>query len=360
MLLALNCGSSSVKFQLYDAEGAATDVGGWLAAGAVEELPDGLTPTVVAHRVVHGGAGLRAATVIDDAVLATIATLTPLAPTHQPAALAGIAMARQRWPSAVQVAVFDTAFHADLPPAAATYALDAALAARHGIRRYGFHGISCRYVTERAAALLGRPVADLNTIVLHLGSGASATAVAGGRSVDTSMGLTPLEGLVMATRAGDLDPGALLWLRQAGLSDAQLDAAVRTEGGLLGMCGDADMRAALARRDAGDPAAALALDVYCHRLRKYVGAYHAVLGRLDAIVFTAGVGENSAAVRSQALSGLTPMGIAVDPARNGAGAAERVISPPGARIAVCVIATDEQQAIADEARELLRGSGQAR
>ena len=210
-------------------------------------------------------------------------------------------------------------------------------------------------MSRRTAGLLGRPVEDLNTIVLHLGNGASATAVAGGRSVDTSMGLTPLEGLVMGTRTGDLDPAVTFHLaRQAGLTLEEISDSYEHHGGLRGLCGDNDLRAVERRAAGGDPAAALALDVYCHRIRKYVGAYHAVLGRLDAIAFTAGVGEHSATVRRRSLADLEPLGIATDPTHNhDAGTAERIISPDGARVAVCVIPTDEERAIADETAEAL-------
>ena len=250
--------------------------------------------------------------------------------------------------------MFDTAFHATLPAAAATYALDADLATRFDIRRYGAHGTSYRYVSRRAAALLGRPVEDLNMIVLHLGNGASACAVAGGRSVETSMGLTPLEGLVMGTRGGDLDPSIAFHLaREAGLTVAEIEDSYTHRSGLTGLCGDNDMRVVQRRAAAGDQAAVLALDVYCHRIRKYVGAYHAVLGRLDAIVFTAGVGEHSAVVRARSLTGLDAFGIALDPDRNAAGDATRIVSPDHARVSVCVVPTDEEHAIAREIADLL-------
>jgi len=240
-----------------------------------------------------------------------------------------------------------------LPPAAATYALDVDLSRRYGVRRYGFHGTSHRYVSRRTAALLGRTVEELNTIVLHLGNGASACAVAAGRSVETSMGLTPLEGLVMGTRTGDLDPAVTFHLvRRAGLAPDAIEGLYEHRGGLRGLCGDNDMRAVTGRAHVGDEAAILALDVYCHRIRKYVGAYHAVLGRLDALTFTAGVGEHSAVVRARALAGLDPLGITVDPVRNDADG-ERVISADGAPVAVCVVPTDEERAIADETAEAL-------
>jgi acetate kinase len=322
----------------------------------------------VGHRVVHGGARFREPVLVDDGVLAAIRELSELAPLHNPANATGIEAARRALPGVPQVAVFDTAFHATLPAAAATYALDRELAGRYGIRRYGFQGISVGWVVARTAELLGRPVAELNLIVLHLGNGASATAVAGGRSVETSMGLTPLEGLVMGTRTGDLDPAVTFHLaRAAGLSRDEIEDRYQHRSGLAGLCGDNDVRRVTTRAADGDPAARLALDVYCHRIRKYVGAYHAVLGRLDAIAFTAGVGEHSVVVRERSLAGLEPLGIAVDPERNADkrrladpaqvlahdGETPRTISPDGSRVQVCVVPTDEERAIAEEVSRLL-------
>jgi acetate kinase len=335
--------------------------GGDDEGGVVEEVTDhdaaieqvlrslkGPEVRAVGHRVVHGGARFREPVVVDDAVLAGIRELSALAPLHNPANAAGIEAARRALPGVPQIAVFDTAFHATLPEVAATYALDREVAGRYGIRRYGFQGISVGWVAARTAELLGRPLAELNLIVLHLGNGASATAVAGGRSVETSMGLTPLEGLVMGTRTGDLDPAVTFVLARAGVDG--IEDLYQHRSGLLGLCGDSDLRA-IQQRD--DPAARLALDVYCHRIRKYVGAYHAVLGRLDAITFTAGVGEHSTVVRERSLSGLEPLGIGVDPDRNAAGEVPRLISPDGSRVAVCVVPTDEERAIAEEVSRLL-------
>jgi acetate kinase len=227
------------------------------------------------------------------------------------------------------------------------------VAERYGIRRYGFHGISVRYVRDRTAELLGRPATALNMIVLHLGNGASATALAGGHSVETSMGLTPLAGLVMGTRTGDLDPAVTFHLARAGWSLAEIEKLYQHRGGLAGLAGDNDLRTVVARSDADDPVADAALDVYCHRIRQYVGAYHAVLGRLDAIVFTAGVGEHSDVVRYRSLAGLEPLGIRVDPIVNLDAAGACVISPPESLVAVCVVPTDEEQAIARETADLL-------
>ncbi|GAB3824590.1 acetate/propionate family kinase [Dactylosporangium cerinum] len=363
MILVLNSGSSSVKFRVVDlADPTAGDRGSVERIGEPGGVPDhaaaldqilgGLDAagiTAVGHRIVHGGATFTAPAVVDDAMLAVLRELTPLAPLHNPGGIAGIEAARAALPGVPHVAVFDTAFHASLPPSASTYALDRDLAARHGIRRYGFHGTSCDIVSRRTADLLGRPLAELNLIVLHLGNGASATAIQGGRSVETSMGLTPLEGLVMGTRSGDVDPAVLSYLhRAAGLDFAAAEEQLQRHGGLRGLAGANDMRTVLERRAAGDSDASLAFDVYCHRIRKYVGAYHAVLGRLDAIVFTAGVGEHAAPVREAALAGLDGWGITIDPARNAAHAP--LISPDDAPVAVCVIPTDEELAIAEQVR----------
>jgi acetate kinase len=372
-ILVINSGSSSVKYRLFgtasepDQDRGAGDA--TLARGIVERIgePGGQAAdhdqalrqvldrlelaglAAVGHRVVHGGLRFTEPTLIDDQVVAAIESLVPLAPLHNPANLAGIAATRALLPQVRQVAVFDTAFHRTLPPAAASYAIDAATARRYQVHRYGFHGTSHAYVSRRTAALLGRAPAEVNVITLHLGNGASACAVAGGRSVATSMGLTPLEGLVMGTRSGDLDPAVIFHLhRAAGLSLAEIEDLLIHRSGLRGLAGVNDMRQLLAARAAGDPAARLAFDLYCHRVRCYVGAYYAVLERVDAVTFTAGVGEHAAAVRAAALSGLERLGIAVDQPRNLADAP--VISPDGARVAVCVVPTDEEHEIATQAR----------
>ncbi|KXK62935.1 acetate kinase [Micromonospora rosaria] len=365
-VLVLNSGSSSVKYRLYDGE-SVTDRGTVERIGepgggppdhatAVREILARLDLTglvAVGHRVVHGGRRFSAPVLVDDAVLAGIEELVPLAPLHNPANLAGIVEARRVLPDVPQVAVFDTAFHHTLPEAAATYAIDREVAQRYDIRRYGFHGTSHGYVSRRTADLLGRPYAELNTITLHLGNGASACAVAGGRSVATSMGMSPLEGLVMGTRSGDLDPTVVFHLRrEGGLGVDEIDDLLNHRSGLLGLTGANDMREVLARREAGDPAATLAFDVYCRRITGYVGAYYALLGRVDAVTFTAGVGEHAAEVRAAALTGLDRLGIAVDPARN-AGHGDRVISPAGAEVAVCVIGTDEELEIALQTRAVV-------
>jgi acetate kinase len=391
-VLVVNSGSSSVKYQLVD-----PDAGSRLAVGIVERIGeptselshttggrtterrtvvashrealttviglfDELGPRLdeadivaVGHRVVMGGRRFAGATRIDGDVIAAVEQLSSLAPLHNPPNLAGIHVARELLPDVPHVAVFDTAFFHDLPAAAATYALDRQVADEHGIRRYGFHGTSHHYVSGRAAEVLGRDVTELRQIVLHLGNGASASAIAHGRPVDTSMGLTPLEGLVMGTRTGDIDPAVVLHLaRSAGLDIDQIDELLNRRSGMKGLTGHNDMREVHRLVAEGDAAARLALDVYVHRLKKYVGAYAAVLGGLDALSFTAGVGEHDAVVRAETAAGLGFLGIEVDPARNEApGDGARVISPAGAAVAVLVVPTDEELAIARETMALL-------
>jgi acetate kinase len=361
-VLVLNCGSSSVKYRLLDgadtvADGTVERIGepGGDAADHGAALRDVMERVdlrglgTVGHRVVHGGTEFSAATLIDDAVVAAIERLVPLAPLHNPANLTGIAVARELLPNVPQVAVFDTAFHATIAPAGACYAVDPELAERFGVRRYGFHGTSHAYVARRTAALLGRGVDGTRVITLHLGNGASACAVASGRSVATSMGMSPVAGLVMGTRSGDIDPTVVFHLhRVAGMPVDEIERLLTRGSGLRGLTGDNDMRAVLRRRDAGDPAAGLAFDVYCRRITEYVGAYLAVLGGADAVTFTGGVGQNAPQVRAAALAGLHGLGIAVDPARNARGAP--VISPDGSPVAVCVVPTDEELEIATQAR----------
>jgi acetate kinase len=311
--------------------------------------------TAVGHRVVMGGTDYARPTLVDGDVLAAIDRLAPLAPLHNPANLTAIRAAQALLPGVPHVAVFDTAFFHDLPAAAATYAIDRTVAERHGVRRYGFHGTSHQYVSGRVPEVLGRDPAGLRQIVLHLGNGASASAVVGGRAVDTSMGLTPLEGLVMGTRSGDVDPAVVFHLaRTAGMGVDDLDDLLNHRSGLRGLTGEGDMRAVHRLIAAGDRHARLGLDVYVHRLRKYVGAYAAVMGGLDALSFTAGVGENDAVVRAETAEGLGHLGIRVDPARNTAPSGEaRVISPDGAPVTVMVVPTDEALAIARQALSLV-------
>jgi acetate kinase len=313
----------------------------------------------VGHRVVHGGARFSEPVLVDDALVAKVKELIPLAPLHNPANLEGIATSLKLFPDVPQVAVFDTAFHSTLPPEAYTYAVPRSWVAEHRIRRYGFHGTSYSFVSGEAARLLGRPPGEVNLIVLHLGNGASAAAIRGGESVDTSMGLTPLEGLVMGTRSGDIDPALHAHLhRQLGWALEDIDGILNRESGLKGLSGHNDFREVERLRAAGDPGARLAFDVYCYRLRKYVGAYYAVLGTVDAVVFTAGVGQNAASVRSCALAGLERLGIEVDPARNqGRVTTPTVVSPDGCDVAVLVVPTNEEWEIARQAMAVVHGAG---
>lgn len=318
---------------------------------------DTLGLVAVGHRVVQGGEGYAAPVVIDDDVVRVVTELIPLAPLHNPANLSGIKVARERFADLPHVAVFDTAFHATLPEAAYTYAIDRETAREHRVRRYGFHGTSHQYVSREAARLLGREPGEVNVIVLHLGNGASATAIRGGISVDTSMGLTPLEGLVMGTRSGDIDPAIVFHLvREAEMGVDGIDDLLNKKSGVLGLSGRQDMRDLVEAAEAGDTAASLALDVYCHRLRKYVGAYTAVLGRVDAIAFTAGVGENSAPVRERTMTDLEGLGVELDVAANRAASREaRDISTAGSRVRVLVIPTNEEYEIARQAVEVITG-----
>ena len=319
-----------------------------LSDGGVDLNACGLA--AVGHRVVHGGPVFYRPTVIDDTVIAELEQLSMLAPLHNPPAVQGIEVARAMLPQVPHVAVFDTAFFHDLPAAAATYAIDRELAEKWHIRRYGFHGTSHRYVSEQAAAFLGRPLGELNQIVLHLGNGASASAIAGGHAVETSMGLTPLEGLVMGTRSGDIDPGIVSYLhREAGMSVEDIESMLNQHSGLLGLAGERDFRRLREMIESGDSSAQLAYDVFIHRLRKYVGAYLAVLGHTDVVTFTAGVGENAAAVRLDALSGLAGLGIEIDERRNALPAkGARRISTHDSLVAVLVVPTNEELAIAQD------------
>jgi acetate kinase len=388
-VLVLNCGSSSIKYKLVDvsdgsvpAKGLAERIGepsghlrhkgpaGEVTRGAriadheaglsailaaFEEAGPSLTDSRIAavgHRVVHGGDRFAAPTLIDEKVLDTIDDLTPLAPLHNPANLTGIRVARAALPDIPHVAVFDTAFHQTLPPHAYTYAVPAPWRDVHGVRRYGFHGTSVAFVSREACTYLGREPDDCNLIVLHLGNGASATAVAGGRSIDTSMGLTPLEGLVMGTRSGDIDAAVVAHLlRVADLSAQEVDDQLNRGSGLVALAGANDMREVHRRAESGEQGARLALAVYCYRLRKYVGAYFAALGQVDAIVFTAGIGENDPDVRARSLGGLQRLGVEIDPARNFSPRRDvRRISPDAADVEVLVVPTNEELEIARQAR----------
>jgi acetate kinase len=308
----------------------------------------------VGHRVVHGGPDFSDPVIIDDAVVAEVEDLIPLAPLHNPGAVAGIAAARSEF-DVPHVAVFDTAFFSTLPAAAATYAIPRDMATKYRIKKYGFHGTSHRYVSRAAAELVGGEVGELNQIVLHLGNGCSASAVRGGVAVEASMGLTPLQGLVMGTRSGDVDPGLHTFLHnELGLSVGDIDTLLNKQSGLKGMAGVNDFRELETRRAAGDEDAQLAFDVYVHRLKHYVGAYLALLGRLDILTFTAGVGENNPALRASVADGLDGLGIVVDNARNTEPSKfARVISPDGPPTKVTVVPTNEELAIARETSALI-------
>jgi acetate kinase len=391
-VLVLNSGSSSIKFKLFDSAAWAV-----LAAGGVSRIGehaselsctwrdatgerrtsaeqigiadhrDGLERIIhrlreqrvlgdaaelaaIGHRVVHGGEAFHAPTVVDDTVEQAIRDMIPLAPLHNPANLDGIVVARALFPDVPSVAVFDTAFHQTMPEVAYRYALPESLYREHRVRRYGFHGTSHAYVSRRAAVLLDRPPAECNLITLHLGNGASACAVRGGRSVDTSMGMTPLEGLVMGTRCGDLDPAIHFYLmQQLGLDTAGLDRLLNRESGLVGLCGDNDMREIQRRAAAGDARAELAVALTAHRIRKYLGAYYAELGRLDAVVFTGGIGENDHDLRARVCSGLENLGIRLDAAANAAAdRGERSIGAGDSAVRLLVIPTDEEREIAEQ------------
>lgn len=377
LVLVINSGSSSLKFQLVD-----PDSGTALSTGLVERIGEAGSPVAdhdaalrrafdaladdgidlktsgvvaVGHRVVHGGNTFYDPTPLDDAVIARLGELSNLAPLHNPPALKGIEVARRLLPEIPHIAVFDTGFFHDLPPAAATYAIDRELAHRYQIRRYGFHGTSHRYVGEQAAAFLDRSPGDLKQIVLHLGNGCSASAIAGTRPLDTSMGLTPLEGLVMGTRSGDIDPSVVSYLShtaEMGVDD--VETMLNQRSGVLGLSGERDFRRLRTMIESGDESAQLAYSVFTHRLRKYVGAYLAVLGHTDVISFTAGIGENDAAVRRDAVAGMEELGIVLDERRNlGGGKGARQISADDSPIAVLVIPTNEELAIARDCVNVL-------
>lgn len=373
-ILVLNAGSSSLKYQLLQPFSGHVHIRGLVErigeadvpsyavalSRAAADLAAHPAPAAIGHRVVHGGPHYRRPTLITDQVRGTIHDLESLAPLHNPANAALIDAAVERYPQLPQVAVFDTAFFADLPARTTTYAIDQAVAARYGIRRYGFHGISHDYVSHEAAAVVGRPFGELNQIVLHLGNGASITAIERGRPIDTSMGFTPLEGLVMGTRGGDIDPGALVHLlRHGGLDTDGLDRLLNRGSGMVGLTGHIDLRDVHGAAAAGDERAVRALEIYAYRARKYIGAYLAALGTVDAVTFTAGVGENDAAMRAAILTGLEPLGIALDPHRNrGRGDGPRRISTDTSRTTILVVPTDEERAIArDTAAVVASGMG---
>ena len=391
-VLVINSGSSSIKYELFDmrssitlasgllerigeptgrlcrqlrkSDGSLEDVventstkehqeglnkiANWLAkSGAIKDANE---LTGIGHRVAHGGAELTEPTLINEQVLAAIRRQIPLAPLHNPANLRGIEVTLTAWPDTPQVAIFDTAFHHTIPTYACQYALPWDKTRPHHIRRYGFHGSSHKYVSEVAAQMLDRPLTEVNLIVLHLGNGASATAVRGGQSIDTSMGMTPLEGLMMGTRCGDLDPGVVLHLAQyAGMSVAEVNTLLNYESGLKGICGVNDMREVLRRAHDGDRQATLAVEMYTYRIKKYIGAYAAVLPSIDAIVFTAGIGEHAVEIRARACSNLEHLGICLDTEKNAIPTqGSFAIHSDSSNVKVFVIPTDEELEMAKQ------------
>jgi acetate kinase len=357
-VLVVNAGSSSLKLRRIDERDAvdgSADLPAGPAEGDLESAVAGLGPIdAVGHRVVHGGTAFRGPSLVDAAVAERIEELAALAPLHQPASLAALRATMAALPRVPHVACFDTAFHADLPAAAATYALPAEWRQRWGIRRFGFHGLSHAYAARRTAELLGRDPASLRIITCHLGAGASLAAVRSGRSVDTTMGFTPLEGLVMATRSGSIDPGIVVWLQEQGLSVGDVAAGLERRSGLAGLAGTADMREVLRDAAAGRPDAVLARDVYVHRLRSGIAAMRAALDGLDALAFTGGVGENAAAIRAMAIDGLGYLGLRIDPRANDTGDGDREIGLAGDQASrILVVSSREDLEIARQVRSVI-------
>jgi len=396
-ILVINTGSSSIKYQLFDL--ADNKV---LAKGLLEKIGESTslftqqTPknrstfekkvadhkigmkiivdmltdskngairdpseiTAVGHRVVHGGESFKKPALINDDVIRAIMENTPLAPLHNPANLVGIEVSREFFPNIPHVAVFDTAFHQTIPPKAFHYGLPYEYYKKHRIRRYGFHGTSHYFVAKEAARILKRPLGELNLITIHLGNGSSITAIEKGESVDTSMGMTPLEGLLMGTRSGDLDPAVWFYLAEYfSMSVAEIESLLNRQSGLKGICGTNDMREILQNKKRGDPLAALALDIYAYRIRKYIGSYLAVLGYADAIVFTAGIGENVPEVRAEACRGLDRLGISLDEEKNSLqDNLRREIQKDGSAAKILVVPTDEELEIALQTMEVVRAA----
>ena len=361
-VLVVNAGSSSLKLRLLDGDTVAgsrdlsvpsAHLDRGQVAHAIEELGKA---DAVGHRIVHGGTEFSRAVVIDAGVRRGLEALVDLAPLHQPKSLEALDVVNGILPSLPPVGCFDTAFHASIPDAASTYAIPAQWRRRWHIRRYGFHGLSHAYVSRRAADFLGLDPAGLRVVTCHLGAGASLAAVQDGRSMDTTMGFTPLEGLVMATRSGTVDPGLVLWLEEhAGTPTAELAATLEHRSGLLGLAGTADMREVLARSASGDPAASLGLDVYIHRLRGSIGAMAAALNGLDVLIFTGGVGEHAPEVRARAAEGVRFLGVALDRARNEAAKGDTDIGEAGAPVRTLVVEAREDLEIARQVRALLEG-----
>ncbi len=388
-ILLLNCGSSSIKYQLLQTDTEEPSAVGIVqrigqpgstlehevgseefrleqdfsdhtaAVAAVVKMFEAHGPSLegviaVGHRTVHGGSTFQESVRIDDGVIAALNELSDLAPLHNPPAIAGIEAAMRVLPDVPHVAIFDTAFFSTLPAAAYTYALDRDVMTEHGIRKYGFHGTSHQYVSQQAAVFLDRPLEELKTIVCHLGNGASISAVDGGVAVDTSMGLTPLAGLVMGTRSGDVDPGLHKFLGSKGMALAEIDTLLNKKSGMAGLCGYTDMRDVAAQIAEGNKDAELALDVYVHRLVSYIGSYIAVLGGVDALCFTAGVGENASHVRRPVIERLKGMGFELDVDANEQRSKEpREISTADSKVRVLVIPTNEELAMARETLKVI-------
>ena len=366
LVLVVNSGSSSLKYQVVDVD---TDQA--LLQGALERVNDHtaafekmllelteskLEPVAVGHRVVHGGAKFSKPTLVLEAVIAEIEQLRPLAPLHNPGNLEGIKAATKAFPELPQVAIFDTAFHQSMPESSWRYAIDRGVADKHGIRKYGFHGTSYAFVTARTAKFLGKKPTDLNAVIMHLGNGASICAVKNGESFDTSMGMTPLPGLVMGTRSGDIDAGLALYLeRVADMDVNQVDQLLNAESGMLGLTGMVDMRDIAEKAAAGDVDSKTALEIYAERIRHYLGGYIARLGRVDAVVFTAGVGENSSIIRQMVCENLEALGIEIDDAKNLERQENaRDISTSSSRVKVLVVPTNEELEIAHQTAALLK------
>ncbi|MBL7210890.1 MAG: acetate kinase [Desulfobacteraceae bacterium] len=399
-ILVINTGSSSIKYELFDmdnhlamASGMAEKIGedtsliihkrilpngesaekmeGVLIADHHEgmkrivdllvdpelgPIQDKSDISAIGHRVVHGGETFHSTTIIDEKVIAAIKENIPLAPLHNPPNLVGIEVARSVFPDATQVAVFDTAFHQTIPMKAFLYAIPFDMYRKNRVRRYGFHGTSHAYVAQRAADYMGQPLVELNLITIHLGNGASMAAVKLGKSVDTTMGMTPLAGLVMGTRSGDVDPALPFFMaNHLGMSLRDIDEILNKDSGLKGLCGTNDMRDVIEKKNAGDDRARIALEVYAYRIKKYIGAYFAALGSLDVVVFTAGIGENAPYIRELSCSGLNGLGIEIDEERNyGTGSGIREISSQKSKVKVLVIPTDEELEIAQETKTVLQ------
>lgn len=383
-VLVINSGSSSIKFKLYEAESEALEMSGTIGrigepgsyidcktgsgefldgkaipthAAGLETIMDALVGeplgvlsslaeiSAVGHRAVHGGDIFTGSVVVNDDVIAKLEECSPLAPLHNPANLMGIVEAQRLLPDIPQVAVFDTAFHQTMPPYAYLYAMPYGYYEQHKVRRYGFHGSSYRFVSARAAELMGKPIEDIRMVVCHLGNGASMAAIDGGRSVDTSMGLTPLEGLIMGTRSGDIDPGIIFFLkRHLGMDVDAIDSLLNKQSGFVGVSGAGnDLRDIQLKAAAGDERCQLAIKMYCYRVRKYVGAYAAAMEGIDALVFTGGIGENSSGVREEVCASLGFLGVRVDDRLNADGrSGARILDDGSSPVRVMVVPTDEE------------------